>query len=651
MLSRLKLNTQLYVSFGLVLMLLAVISITSLIGFNRINEDFVEYRGLARDTNLAGRVQANMLMMRLAVLNYVNTQSDTSVAQYEERKSKMFDFLNEAEREIQKPERAALVKNIVSEVDDYEHGFEQVVKLFGERNQIVKQQLDPNGLSMRKALSDIIISAYDDNDAEASFYAAQLQEHLLLARLYVTKYLVTNSSEDAGRAKQELSDKMPVFLNKLDTSLQNPARRALLAQVTDSHSKYVAAFNSVEETILSRNNLIDNTLNTIGPIVASDIEKVKLSVKGEQDALGPKVQTDTENGLFIVTITSLSAFLLGAAIAVFMPRVIRKPIGGEPNDIAEITHKVADGDLSQNLVVKESDSGIYKAICGMNGRLRTVIGTLVDTNRSLTDSATRSASIASENVNTVAYQKQTTEQIVVAVEEMSQSINEVSDLARRSEDKSREGMAHATEGRDVLKHALESVNTLAEGMQSSMSAIKNLEEKNADIVSVLDVIGSISEQTNLLALNAAIEAARAGEAGRGFAVVADEVRTLASRTQESTAEIQKIIDSLQKGTQEVVSVMETSTDLANDTVDKSNQTDQALEVIYQTINEISEMNTLVATAVSQQSVAAGEVTQNMTEIRNTIEKTMSAASEAHNASEDVMQMAGQIGEITSRFKV
>ena len=334
-----------------------------------------------------------------------------------------------------------------------------------------------------------------------------------------------------------------------------------------------------------------------------------------------------------------------------MPGIIRRPIGGEPKDIAEITHKVAQGDLSQNLVVSDKDSGIYRAVCAMNIDLKEVISTLIGTNHSLTESAKRSADIASKNVNTVAHQKQTTDQIVVAVEEMSQSISEVSDLAKRSENKSREGMAHAADSRNVLKFALESVDSLAESMRSSMVSIKHLEEKNADIVSVLEVIGSISEQTNLLALNAAIEAARAGEAGRGFAVVADEVRTLASRTQESTAKIQKIIDSLQKGTQEVVSVMETSAYLANDTLDKSGQTDKALEVIYDTINEISEMNTLVATAVSQQSVAASEMTQNMTEIRNTIDMTLNTANEAHDASEDVRQIAGQIGEITSRFKV
>ncbi|REL27622.1 hypothetical protein DXX93_14365 [Thalassotalea euphylliae] len=254
-------------------------------------------------------------------------------------------------------------------------------------------------------------------------------------------------------------------------------------------------------------------------------------------------------------------------------------------------------------------------------------------------------------MTTVGQQKQTTEQIVVAVEELSHSVNEVAELAKRSETKSVEGMESTTYGRDVLKQALASVHSLADSIHSSMASIKNLEAKNADIASVVEVIGSISEQTNLLALNAAIEAARAGEAGRGFSVVADEVRTLASRTKESTAEIQQIIDSLQQGTNEVVAVMENSASLATDTLDKSAQTDQALDVIYQAINEISEMNSSVATAVAQQSVTASEVTQNMSEIGSTIEQTMIAANDAHEASEDVKHLASQIGAVAAKFKI
>ncbi|REL27621.1 hypothetical protein DXX93_14360 [Thalassotalea euphylliae] len=247
---------------------------------------------------------------------------------------------------------------------------------------------------MRQAVSDIIVSAYQDKDTQASFYASQLQEHLLLARLYVIKFLVTNSSKDASRANDELANQMPIYLNKLDENLQNPARRALFDKIKLHYTAYHQAFSSVKQVITERNQHIEGTLNTVGPRVAADIEKVKLSVKQDQDTLGPLVQAVTEQAVMIIVVIAVIAVVIGIGVALLMPQVIRKPIGGEPSAIAQITRQVADGDLSQQLVKSENDSGIYQAVYEMNTSLRGVIGTLVDTNSSLVMSAEQSASIA-----------------------------------------------------------------------------------------------------------------------------------------------------------------------------------------------------------------------------------------------------------------
>lgn len=651
MFSRLRLGTQLYSSYGFLLALLTVISLTAWVGFTSIQSGFVDYRRQAINTNLASQVQANMLMMRLSVIDFINTHSDASVVKYEESRDKTMTLLNEAKQAFQDQGRATLIQDTAAEIESYDQGFMKVVAAYKEVDRIISEDLDPNGMAMKDKLSEIVASAFNDADVEATFVASRLEERLMQARLSVMKYLLAKSSNEADKAQLALSQEVPGLLNKLEENLQNTSRKTLLEQVRTSYVNYVTAFNKIQSVLIQQDNVIENTLYKIGPKVALEIEQVKLSVKKDQDYLGPKLQSDAHRALIVIGVTSVIAVLLGILISIFMPKIIRRPIGGEPNDIAEITRVVASGDLSQSLIMTDRDTGIYKAICEMNTQLNTVIRTLADANISLTNSADQSANIASENVNIVSYQKDATAQIVVAVEEMTQSITEVADLAKRSEEKSRDGMKYAVEGQDVLHHALSSVNTLAESIQGSMVAIKSLEEKNSEIISVLEVIGAISEQTNLLALNAAIEAARAGEAGRGFAVVADEVRTLASRTQESTEEIQKIINSLQDSTREVVSVMHTSSKLATDTLEKSGQTDQALDIIYQSINEISEMNSLVATTVTQQSVAATEISQNMIEIQTAIDKTMATTNDAHGASEDVKNIAGQIKAIASKFKV
>ncbi|WP_086930152.1 HAMP domain-containing methyl-accepting chemotaxis protein [Agarilytica rhodophyticola] len=651
MFENLKLNTLLMLSFGSILMLVFVISLVAYSGLKNGHDSFVDYRGLARDTNLAGRVQANMLSMRLSVLKFINTRSQAAIDEFELRSKKMKKFLQEAKSEIQEPSRARLVKDVDSEVDDYINAFEKVVSLYEKRNALVSDQLDPSGLEMRKVVSNIIVSSNDDNNAQASFYASQLQEHLLLARLYVTKYLVTNAQEDAERAQSELTDEMPKFFQQLEANLYSYDRLELIKSARSHHQNYLKTFGEIRSVIQERNDYIDNTLNRIGPLVASKIEEVKLSVKTDQDTLGPKVQHESENFIVLINSISVLVIIIGVTVSWRMAIIVRRPIGGEPREIAEITSRISEGDLSKQLTVNEKDTGIYRSVCDMSSKLRSLISSIIDTSDKLIHSANESSNIISSNVETVENQKSMTESVVVAVEQMSQSILEVVNLASNSEDKSRVGMDETTKGRETVKVAVKSINELSENLNSSMNVIKNLEKQSSEIDSVIEVIQGISEQTNLLALNAAIEAARAGEQGRGFAVVADEVRTLAQRTQESTTEIQEIIQNLQNGTSQTVTVMEQSVSKARDTVEFSNKTDQALSTIYDMINDISQMNTQVATAVAEQSNVVKEVTANMANINDTFDDTLSKAQSAQAMSSDVRQMAATLNELADGFKV
>ena len=650
MFKNMKLSMQLNFSFSLILVLLLITSVIAYQGLVKTYDGFVDYRGLAKDTNLAGSVQANMLTMRLSVLNFLNTHEESAIEQFDHRREQMDDFLRQAKIEIKKPNRAQLIKEVTSEVDIYENGFAKVVKLFANRNTVVSNELTPEGVAMRKATTDIINSAYNDADSDAAYYASRVQEHLLLGRLYATKYLVGNTKNDAERALDELSNKMSKALNELDSHLDNPARRALLSSIKQNHQLYINAFKKVIGIIEKRNNLI-KILNKVGPSVASKIEEVKLSVKKDQDYLGPIVQEHAEDAEILVSVISVLAMLLGISIAIFMAKIIKQPIGGEPREIAEITNKIAQGDLSQTLELSDKDTGIYRSVAEMSLQLRELICSMMETSTSLITSSNNSSEIAEKNTSIVSEQKQMTDMVVVAIEEMSNSIQEVVRHASDSADKSEVGLKEASKGKVAVEATVASVNDLAENLADSMLVINDLEKQSNEIGSVIEVIQSISEQTNLLALNAAIEAARAGDQGRGFAVVADEVRTLAQRTQDSTAEIHKIINNLQEGTAKTVAVMEQSTLKANDTVEQSKATDTALTVIDEVINEISSMNIQVAAAVEQQSSVAAEITNNMSAIKDKLDETTHVTKEARSASIEVSEMASQLNAMAAKFSV
>ncbi|PKG81039.1 hypothetical protein CXF85_19955 [Colwellia sp. 75C3] len=651
MFQKMKLNMQLNFSFGIILIILLITSLVAYQGLSKTYDGFVDYRGLAKDTNLAGRVQANMLTMRLSVLSFLNTRKKSSIEQFDQRQEKMDVFLQQAKVEIKDPKRAQLVTEVTSEVAIYIKGFSDVVDLFADRNSIVSAKLDPAGLAMRKATTDIITSAYKDTDPDAAYYASRVQEHLLLGRLYVTKFLVTNAEADSSRALNELTNKMAAELDELDRQIENPTRRMLLNKVKENHQQYVDAFNKVIKIIKARNELINNTLNKVGPSVANKIEQVKLSVKKDQDTLGPKVQNDANNAEGLVAIISIGALIFGISIAIFMAKIIRQPIGGEPSEIAEITNKIAAGDLSQNLEIKDNDSGIYRSVAEMSQRLRDLICSMMETSGTLITSANNSAEIAEKNNNIVLEQKQMTDMVVVAIEEMSNSIQEVVRHAADSAGKSEVGLKEADKGKIAVEATVASVNDLAENLADSMVIITDLEKQSNEIGSVIEVIQSISEQTNLLALNAAIEAARAGDQGRGFAVVADEVRTLAQRTQDSTAEIHKMINNLQDGTAKTVAAMQQSTLKANDTVEQSKATDTALSAIDKIINEISSMNMQVAAAVEEQSSVAAEITNNMSAIKDKLDETAHATQQARSASIEVNDMASQLNLMAGKFTV
>ncbi|CAK3073479.1 methyl-accepting chemotaxis protein [Vibrio crassostreae] len=651
MVNKLKISTQLYSSYGLILLLLLIISVSSYIGFNKTHDDFVEYRGLAKDTNLVGRVQANMLIMRLAVLNYINTQSDDSINVYNERRYNMGKFLNEARTEIQQPDRAALVHKVISEIDAYDRGFKQVTQLFLERNKIVKEALDPSGLAMRKALSSIIISAYDDNDSEAAFFSAQLQEHLLLARLYANKFLVTNSPEDAKRARDELSEEMPVLINKLEKILQSTTRRDLLNQIINNHNLYVDSFEKVESVITKRNEYINNTLNVIGPFVADEIEKVKLSVKKDQDTLGPKIQSNTETSLNIIIFISIAAVGLGTLIAFVMPRVIRKPIGGEPRDIEVLVNTIASGDLTNVPELDSSSVGVYRSTLTMANNLKGIIYDINQSASQLLDASNQLGNTSSKVDNSSKSQMMQLELVATAMNEMTATVSEVAQNAVDASNSSNDASKESVRGLQVVNEMNEEMARLVSDIEKVNTAITNVQNETKNVGGILDVIRGIADQTNLLALNAAIEAARAGEHGRGFSVVADEVRTLATKTQESTNEIQMMIGALQEQAAESVALMNQNSVSAEQTLSKSNEANSTLVMIGQEIAAIQDMNNQIATAAEEQSNVAAEINENIVNVNDFASSTAKDVKENVNTAKSLNVMANRLYDTIRMFKV
>ncbi|WP_412071492.1 methyl-accepting chemotaxis protein [Pseudomonas sp. FEN] len=283
---------------------------------------------------------------------------------------------------------------------------------------------------------------------------------------------------------------------------------------------------------------------------------------------------------------------------------------------------------------------------------------LRDTLQRISGSATQLAS-AAEELNTVTdesarglvRQNNEIEQAATAVNEMTSAVEEVARNAVSTSEASKNATASAGDGRDLVQETVGAIERMSSDVQSTATLIGNLAKESQDIGKVLDVIRGLADQTNLLALNAAIEAARAGEAGRGFAVVADEVRALAHRTQQSTSEIERMIGSIQGGTEQAVDSMRNSTDRAESTLNIAKGAGLALETINTAIVEINERNLVIASAAEEQAQVAREVDRNLVNIRDLSVQSATGANQTSAASSELSRLAVDLNSMVARFSL
>lgn len=343
---------------------------------------------------------------------------------------------------------------------------------------------------------------------------------------------------------------------------------------------------------------------------------------------------------------------LGGALIVLLALRVITSIQRAVKLLREASGQMASGDTTVRVRYQGQDElrDVAIAFNNMSERFQTA---LQDVDRSAEQLAAASEETSVITVNTSeSMQKQQNEisQVATAMNEMHATASEVARSASQAADAARHADKEAALGRDVSLQTIDAIESLASGVESATAVIEALAKDSEDIGSVLDVIRSIAEQTNLLALNAAIEAARAGEAGRGFAVVADEVRTLASRTQQSTQEINDMVARLQSGAGQAVEAMETGRVQARAGVEQTLKTTACLESIVSAIHTINDMNVQIASAAEEQSAVSEEITRSVVAINDLTTETTDGAMQTTQASHEVARLASALQDMLERFR-
>ena len=345
------------------------------------------------------------------------------------------------------------------------------------------------------------------------------------------------------------------------------------------------------------------------------------------------------------------AFLIGTAIAWFIAKSITRPIAETTNALNDIAE--GEGDLTRRIEVKSKDEIAQLALAfnRFAEKIHATVAQVSDSTSLLATSAEEMSAITHETQQMAKRQHLETEQVATAMNEMAATVQEVAHNATDAADAATHASQSTEHGKLLVEKVISTISLLADEIAHAATAIKELERNTAQIDSVLVVIRNIADQTNLLALNAAIEAARAGEQGRGFAVVADEVRTLASRTQASTSEIQQMIEALQQSAKSTVCTMNTSTATTQNCVSLVHEAGEALEAITQAVSTISQMNIQIASAANEQCAVSAEINKNVNNINDiTINATESAVQTAR-AGDELAQLSMRLTTLLAQFRI
>ena len=362
-----------------------------------------------------------------------------------------------------------------------------------------------------------------------------------------------------------------------------------------------------------------------------------------------KSQEHYAKSRMIVSLFIVLAALATVILAMLLTRSIVKPLG-EALNAAE---NVARGDLTRPIETHGNDevSRLLKALAAMQQNLRETLQGISGSAAQLATAADELNAVTLDSTHSLQQQNNEIEQAATAVTEMTTAVEEVARNAVSTSDATRQSSESASLGQQRVSDTVEAIGSLANDVQVTGGLVQSLANQSQDIGKVLDVIRAIAEQTNLLALNAAIEAARAGESGRGFAVVADEVRALAYRTQQSTQEIEQMVQGMRSGATQALDSMQASSSRAASTLAMAERAGDALQTITASVSEIHERNLVIASAAEEQAQVAREVDRNLVNIRDLSVRSASGADQTSASSHELSQLANSLRTMVQRFQV
>uniref|UniRef100_UPI0030EEEA3F methyl-accepting chemotaxis protein n=1 Tax=Pseudomonas sp. JAI120 TaxID=2723063 RepID=UPI0030EEEA3F len=481
----------------------------------------------------------------------------------------------------------------------------------------------------------------------------------LTLRLRVLSYrLLTNREPDVQQKtleafelrNQQIRTAQGVYEKLIDSGEER--------SIYDEYMRLLTQYQQIEARMksLSSANQLDELRNLLNTELLNNSEQVNMVLNRLLDynnkaALATNQQAEDQYNMAFDWVIGL--LVIATALTMLFAWLLTRSITLPISQALEAAEEVAEGNLTRPIKVDGNDEAgrLLAAMAKMQEKLRDTLQRIAGSATQLASAAEELNAVTDESARGLTRQNNEIEQAATAVNEMTSAVEEVARNAVSTSEASRNATTSAGDGRDLVQETVSAIERMSGDVQATATLIGELANESRDIGKVLDVIRGLADQTNLLALNAAIEAARAGEAGRGFAVVADEVRALAHRTQQSTSEIERMIGSIQAGTEHAVDSMRNSTERAESTLNIAKGAGMSLDTINTAIVEINERNLVIASAAEEQAQVAREVDRNLVNIRDLSVQSATGASQTSAASNELSRLAVDLNGMVGRFRL
>lgn len=643
LLADLSVGKKLMCGFGLVLLLTVAVIGSGFLAVQAVLDGHASTSGLSA-------IDAQVLQTRRAERDFALRQNSDAAAQVHEQLDRVSAILSQQLAAASSADQARL-SSMQQALDDYRRQFDSFVeqqnKARTARTQMSKaagearDQFDVIELDMYDAVRELRLAGdklRGSDPLTLAEAASGLSKRMLDLRGYESQYIIDGSAE-ALEEWAYISEDLQTVARSLMVWLDDDQKRSIEAAL-QALTLYQQAFSNYQQ-MRAQNQQSETAMVEQARNVLALVEQAK--VQQEQ-----AMTTDSRQALLMLGAMGIAAVIVGMLAALVISRLIVTPL----QRTVVFAQRIAAGDLTHDLPQDRRDEPgqLMAAMQVMSVSLRTLVGRIGGGVSQIAAAAEQLSAITAQTSAGVQNQKMETEQTATAMHEMAATVQEVAQNAEQASQAARMADHEAQQGNQVVQQTVSQIGHLATEVEESAEAIAALNQESARIGSVLEVIRNVAEQTNLLALNAAIEAARAGEQGRGFAVVADEVRALAKRSQDSTEEIEGLIASLQHLAKGAVDKMDSSRNLTQRTVTQAGEAGAALGRITQAVSTIEQMNLQIAAAAEEQSAVAETISESVTRVRDIGEQSATASQQTAVSSAELARLGVELQGMVAQFR-